>query len=173
MNRTWRNTLAGACGVLLFAAASHGAATAAGQAGLDRLKELAGDWTVTGGPEGVEGSIVSYRVTGGGSTVVETMFGGTDHEMITVYHLDGDDLVLTHYCAAGNQPRMKAARSDDADRLEFRFDGGTNVHPKKGFHMHNATITFKGPDAVRAEWEAFKDGATDHVGTFDLSRRKP
>ena len=46
------------------------------------------------------------RTTGGGSAVTETLFPGTAHEMMSVYHMDGDDLVLTHYCAGGNQPRM-------------------------------------------------------------------
>ena len=54
--------------------------------------------------------VSTYRVTAAGSAVMEVLFPGTDHEMVTVYHQDGDDLILTHYCAAGNQPRMKCRR---------------------------------------------------------------
>ncbi|MCK7511304.1 MAG: hypothetical protein MZV70_49445 [Desulfobacterales bacterium] len=50
---------------------------------------------------------VTYRITANGSVVLETLFPGTDHEMLTLYHLDNDRLGLTHYCAMGNQPRME------------------------------------------------------------------
>ena len=40
--------------------------------------------------------------------------------VLTVFHLDGDRLILTHYCMAGNQPRMQAT-SYDAKKGEIRF----------------------------------------------------
>ena len=72
----------------------------------DLIKKLEGEWKVTGGDEhhGKEGK-VTYKVTAAGSTLMETQFPGTGHEMVTMYHLDGDELKATHYCAAGNQPR--------------------------------------------------------------------
>jgi hypothetical protein len=42
---------------------------------------------------------VEYRVTGAGSAVVETLFPGTPHEMVTVYHARKGVLCMTHYCA--------------------------------------------------------------------------
>src|SRR5215831_17550034 len=71
-----------------------------------KLKALVGNWTMAGG----DGSVaVNYRLTGGGSALIETLFPGQDHEMMTVYTIDKGDVVLTHYCTMGNQPRMKAA----------------------------------------------------------------
>ena len=79
---------------------------------------------------------VVYKLTGAGSAVVETQFPGTGHEMVSVYHLDGDDLRMTHYCAAGNQPRVKLDRAHSTpDQLIFVFDGGTNLDPEKD-HAH-------------------------------------
>src|SRR5262249_22552816 len=69
-------------------------------AGFEQFKLLAGEWTgqaVKGPKAGMEVR-AAYKVTAGGSAVVETLFPGTDHEMITVIHRDGDDLLLTHYC---------------------------------------------------------------------------
>jgi hypothetical protein len=62
--------------------------------------------------------------------LVERLFPGAPQEMTTVYHREGADLALTHYCAGGNQPRMRArAPAADANVLEFAFDGGTNLDP--------------------------------------------
>ena len=90
-----------------------GAALAAGPApspALDRFKSLAGEWVAAeDGPMSKKGDLVArYAVTAAGSAVVETVFPGTAHEMLTVYTADGADLVLTHYCMEGNQPRMRA-----------------------------------------------------------------
>ena len=57
------------------------------------------------------------KVTAGGSAVHETLFPGSAHEMVSVYHLDGADLVMTHFCALGNQPRMKADPKSPANQI--------------------------------------------------------
>src|SRR5262245_42321959 len=100
---------------------------------LEKLKGLAGEWTLGKGSEhGGEGQKIKYRVVGAGSAVVEEQFAGSPHEMVSVYHLDGDNLLMTHYCAAGNQPRLKLDRkASTADTLVFVFDGGTNFDPAK------------------------------------------
>ena len=56
---------------------------------------------------------VVFHVTAANSVVIETMFPGSDHEMVNTYHIDGDNLVMTHYCAMGNQPHLKLVGSDD------------------------------------------------------------
>src|SRR6516165_1621351 len=76
---------------------------------LEALKGLAGDWVEVGKDGKPTDRVVSsIRVTSAGSAVLETLFPGTDHEMVTLYHLDGAELILTHYCMMGNQPRMRA-----------------------------------------------------------------
>src|SRR5579859_4783906 len=99
------------------------------KAAFARLKTLAGEWKVaeTNGVHAQHDGKITYRVTAAGSTVMETFFPGSDHEMVSMYHLDGDELVLTHYCAAGNQPRMKLDRqASTTDKYLFVFDGGTS-----------------------------------------------
>jgi hypothetical protein len=126
-----------------------------------RLKALAGEWKVEeGGEHGSDvGTKVIYRVTAAGSALVEEQFPGTSHEMVSVYHLDGDDLRMTHYCAAGNQPRMRLDRNASTpDVLVFSFDGGTNLDPAKDLHIHEAKIHLKSPKRVEGYWIAYKDG---------------
>ena len=79
------------------------------------------------------------KVTAGGSAVHETHFPGQPMEMVSVYHLDKGDLVMTHYCVLGNQPRMKADPKSPANQIKWVFAGGTNLDPAKDTHMHGAT----------------------------------
>ncbi len=155
------------------AASSAGAPAAQGQArpAFERLKSLAGDWVGTGEtPDGPPVRVV-YRVTGAGSALVETLFPATEHEMVTVYHLDGPDLVLTHYCAAGNQPHMKLnVAASAADRLVFDFGGGTNLDPAVDQHMHSATFAFADENHIEVEWRSFAKGQPSGTHRFKLTR---
>src|SRR5438105_3656350 len=125
------------------------------QVRFERFKQLAGDWVAKGGGEEVQ---VKYKVTSGGTAVVETISPGTDHEMITVIHPDGDSLLLTHYCMLGNQPQMKAAGSGDGNQVAFKFLRATNLTSEKAPHMHNVTYTFVDKDALKTEWTMYQDG---------------
>lgn len=132
----------------------------------ERLKKLEGEWTL---PEG-KGKFV-YKLIAAGTTVEETLMPGTPHEMVTMYHVDGEDLVLTHYCSCGNQPHMKA-KLDDPKKLAFTYDGGGNLDPKKDKHMHEAIITFVDDDHMKSEWKLWENGAEKAVHAFDLTRVK-
>jgi hypothetical protein len=140
---------------------------------LETIKKLAGDW-VLAGKDGKPGEQVvsSMRVTAGGTAVVETLWPGTDHEMVTVYHQDGPDLVLTHYCILGNQPRLKADRSTGPNKLVFKLDGGTNLKPDKDSHMGAANITIVDNDHVKAEWTRCENGKACETHALELVRKK-
>lgn len=170
-----------ACGLALALVAqaqsqsqSPASAAAAKATPLDRFKALSGDWIDADGALGMKGKVAAtYRVTGGGSAVVERLFVDMPHEMTTVYHLDGAELVLTHYCAAGNQPRMRARKTDGV-LVFFEFDGGTNFDPARDMHMHEAKIEFLGPDELRQSWQSWKGGqAAGHAPSFRLVRKTP
>jgi hypothetical protein len=92
--------------------------------------------------------------------------------MVTVYYEDGGDLVLTHYCMLHNQPRMRAKRSSAADKLEFQFDGGTNIKSDKDQHMHDMTLQFLSEDHIKSAWNMYKDGKKMDTATLDLKRKK-
>lgn len=143
-----------------------------GAAALDRLKALAGDWVDADGSPEMKGKIaVTYHVTGAGSAVVETLVPGTPHEMVSVYHRDGDDLVMTHYCAAQNQPRMRA-KTFTGNVIALDFDGGTNLDPAKDMHIHGVRIELLGPDEIREEWIGWNGGKLVTPATkFHLKRK--
>ncbi len=139
------------------------------KAAFEKLKGLAGDWSGTAG-EGFSAP-VSYKVSSNGNVVMETLFAGTDHEMITMYHMVGGDLVGTHYCSIGNQPRFKLdlAKSTPAE-LIFAFDGGTNFDPSKDGHIHEGKIGFDGEGKLQAAWAFYVQGKQVERKELQLTR---
>ena len=141
-------------------------------AALERFKTLAGEWVAAEDGDMVKkGDLVArYAVTASGTAVVETVFPGSEHEMVTVYHADGPDLVLTHYCMEGNQPRMRA-RGAQGSRFEFAYDGGTNIDPKRDRHMHSATFDLASANEIRSEWSELAEGKPVFVARMHLVRK--
>jgi hypothetical protein len=140
----------------------------------ERFKQLAGEW-VSKAPDDLGGKEVhvTYKVTAGGSAVVETIMPGLEHEMITVITKDGDDLVLTHYCMLGNQPHMKAEGKGDDKKVAFKFTSAGNMKSEKEQHMHAVTFTFVDKDTLKAEWTHYKDGKeAGPPAVFEAKRKK-
>ncbi|MGV3483580.1 MAG: hypothetical protein ACO1RT_04080 [Planctomycetaceae bacterium] len=141
----------------------------------EKLKKLSGTWVEAdkdGKPTEKVVSIV--RVTAAGSAVQETLFPGEPMEMVSVYHLDHQDLLMTHYCALGNQPQMKADPASPPNQIRWQFVRGTNLDPAKDAHMHAATVTFVDDDHIEIEGEAWEGGkpSPDHCGLMKLVRKK-
>ena len=139
------------------------------QRAFEAIKKLDGTWTMGSGKNAAK---VVYKVTGGGSTVIETQFPGSTMEMVSVYHLDGPDkLILTHYCAAHNQPTM--ALLPGATPTDFRFDfvSGSNMKPTD-MHIHNVRYRLLAADHIVSEWGGYMNGKPAGTERFDLHRVK-
>jgi hypothetical protein len=144
-----------------------------GKAAFERLKSLAGTWEGQAGHgQPGQAATVTYRVASGGSVVEETLFPGTPHEMISMYHLVDGQLVMTHYCALANQPRMRLdAKASTPDRLVFAFDGGTNFDPAKDTHIHSGVVEWKG-ESLHNSWAVYSGGKETGQHRFVLERKK-
>lgn len=140
------------------------------KAAFARLKTLNGDWKCTAEGTHMHGEArVNYRLTGAGSALVETQFPGQAHEMVSVYHLDGPELRMTHYCAAGNQPRFKLDRAKSKpDDLLFVLDGGTNFDPARDPHIHGLRVRWLDGGKVVSDWEAYHEGKPMDTTTFTI-----
>jgi hypothetical protein len=188
-----RNGVAAAC-VVLGLLGGAGLSPAGGKdkanegvdakAAFARLKTLAGTWKaqIAQGHEAAKKqehedqhpseATVTFRLTGAGSALVETQFPGQSHEMVSVYHLDGNELRMTHYCAAGNQPRVKLDRAhSQPDHLIFLFDGGTNLDAGKDMHIHGLEITFHQDGKVTSTWEGYMDGKSAGKAAFAMTKQ--
>lgn len=137
------------------------------KAAFAQLKRLEGTWDETSWDEGGYGRVVQYRLTGKGSALIEEFVG--DPPMTTVYHLDGDDLRMTHYCNAGNQPRMRAA-SYKNNTLKFDFVDVTNLSAPNAYHTRTLDIVFHDEDHLDLVFIGLKDGE-EVPGTVSLTRR--
>ncbi|MGD0309734.1 MAG: hypothetical protein ABSC02_10630 [Acidobacteriota bacterium] len=164
--RVWVLILAAFCLVAALAAAQSKA-----QAGFDRLKNLVGEWEGTGANN--QQISVSYRLVSNDSALEETLHAGKDETMITMYHLDGDRLMATHYCAAGNQPRMVAAQdAKSPNAFSFQFLDATNMANPDVGHMHSLVVTLLDKDHFTQQWTWKEKGKEDRWEVFRLTRKK-
>jgi hypothetical protein len=138
----------------------------------DRLESLAGHWTYrdsldynTGAPrpEVVVG-IVAYELVANATTIQETVNGpGHDvADMISMIRVDGDRLVLDHYCSSGTQPRL-VSRGLEGDVIRFAFESGTSIPTSTTGHIHEATFTFLPGGGFESRWTWREPGKT-HIG---------
>jgi hypothetical protein len=155
-------------GTVLAAQESHPSARST--PAFDQLKSLAGEWE--GKNSSGNSAKVFYSVVSNGSVVMEHMAPKTDYEMVTMYSLDGDRIVVTHYCAAGNQPTMQTAPSPAANgKYDFSFVrvSGTKT-PDEG-HMSALTLTIADKDHMTQAW-TYDDHGKTMVDTFTYTRVK-
>ena len=136
----------------------------------DMMKSLEGSWEGDG-PDGKTVHI-AYKVVSAGSAVMETI----DHSemeaaMVTVYHLDKDRLMMTHYCSAGNQPRMRLTKSTPTS-LEFAMFDISNLASKNDLYMRKVAITWTDKDHILEEWTAHAKGKDTPPHVFKLERKK-
>ena len=142
----------------------------------DKLKALAGSWEahVTTVPQeaSIEGKLmqVSLRVTSMGNALMHEMTAaGRPDDPITMLYLDGDRLLLTHYCDAGNRPRMAGKMSPDGKTVEFEFldvAGSTQYG-----HMHHALFTVLDANHHIEDWTYMAGDKPIHAHV-DLQRTK-
>jgi hypothetical protein len=144
------------------------------QKSFDQMKTLAGSWegqiTATGTPLDGKPTQVTLRVTSMGNALMHEMRGaGRPDDPITMFYVDGDRLLLTHYCDAGNRPRMTGKMSPDGKTVEFEFldvAGSTQYG-----HMHHAVFTVLDTNHHIEDWTYMQGDKPVHAH-FDLQRTK-
>jgi len=121
------------------------------------LKTMAGNWKSAAASQGHygKGDVQQFRVSAAGSAVVNTIFPGEESEMVSVFHRDNKELLLTHYCAIQNVPIMKFEKSDQPGVIKFVFSGGTNFDPAIDAHVHEGTIVVKDTNTVESTFVAY------------------
>ena len=123
---------------------------------LARLKTLVGQWEATTSSGKVH---LTYELVSGDTALLERESSDTMPSMVTVYYVDGGRLLLTHYCMAGNQPRMQAkAFNADTGDLDFQFLDATNLASPGAGHMHNVKIHIVDNSHLASEWQFYENG---------------
>jgi hypothetical protein len=152
-----------------LALAGTGAAAGKPNFGFDRLKGLVGAWQGTS--KDGKSVAVTYTLVADGSAVMETLESGEGSPMVTMYHPDGSRVMMTHYCSAHNQPRMRAdAAAADPKALTFNFVDATNLSSPSDGHMEKLVLSFVDADHFTQEW-TFKEKDKRQVDVFSFQRK--
>ena len=164
------NRIVFAVALLLGVASAPAQAPSAGQQAFDKLKTFVGEWEGTHGAG--QRTTASYTLAANGSVIAETLRSSHD-EMLTTYYLDNGRLMMTHYCGAGNQPRMVAAGlSPDGKRITFRLHDVTSLAAPTAGHMGALEVTFVDAQQFTQQWTWRENGKDKSKDVFKLTRTK-
>ncbi len=159
------------CGSV-FAEKGHHPKPYVGSKAFEQMKSLVGDWegSIDTG-KGPEPFSANYRLTSGGSAIVETIFEGHPHEMVTIYHDDSKkQLTMVHYCAEHNQPKM-VIKKNEGNRIEMDLVSNPDLDVVKDPHMHSVAIELNGPQQMTQHWTNFADGKKKMVVKLVYKRK--
>lgn len=135
---------------------------------LDRFKSMAGTWEGES-PDG-DAREVTYRSMAGDSAIMAESHDGSG-DMTSLFYVDGDRLLMTHFCPAGNQPRMTATISPDLKLVSFDFLDATNLPTPTAGHMHRAIYMFSADDHYGEEWIWKQEGKAAKF-RYEMRRKK-
>lgn len=136
----------------------------------DAIKSLAGNWT--GKDEDNLSAKLSYEVISGGTAILERLTPGDYPPMLTVYHMDGSKVMMTHYCNANNQPRMRLAKFDEEKkRLEFDFVDVTNLKSPQSGYMKGLEMTISDKNHLIQVW-TWNEKGKERKAVFKFNRVK-
>jgi len=160
---------------ILFASLSSGppAESSGGspaRAAFARFRAMEGEWVGTSTRGWKEK--ISFRTIAGGSAVLESSFDAHPSEtMATLWAMDGERLLLTHYCVSGTQPRLVATAFEDEGRtVTFTFLDGGNLPSRDRGHMDRVVYRFLSADRVESRWAWFQKGEERWMERIELER---
>jgi hypothetical protein len=164
--------LLGSCLSLVFATtmATQTRSVSHPVAAFEQLKALVGEWE----GKNTRGIAVklSYEVVAAGSVLMERLKPEGQSEMVTMYTLDDDRIVVTHFCSEGNQPIMQTAPITVANgRYEFNFVRVSGLKNTNDVHMVGLTVTIEDRDHLTQVWGVTGEGKS-YSNTFHYTRRQ-
>ncbi len=146
---------------------------AANSKDFETVKSFIGTWEGRGDMgKGSETIKVTYELTSAGNAILERLFPGTPHEMMTVYYDFEGKLNMTHYCSLGNRPHMQLVNSTPGG-LEFVLsEKDPGISSLKEMHMHSLRIAVDGKDNITQNWTLLDNGEKKSVEVIKLVRAK-
>jgi len=137
-------------------------------AAFERLISLVGEWEGTNSSGQVK---ATYTLVSGGSALMERLKSANEPEMLTLYTLDGDHLLVTHYCSMGNQPQMRTASITElSDSLSFKIVQVTGMKSPDEGHMTALILTMPDKDHFTQKW-TFRDKGKEQSDLFQFTRK--
>jgi hypothetical protein len=136
----------------------------------ERLKRLQGKWKGTS-TKGWSDRVLVQVIAGGSVILFDSFDAHPNEKMLTIVHFDRDRLLLTHYCVAGNQPRMQATSiSDGGSRATFSFLDATNLPSRDTGHMDSVKFQFRDDDHYTEQWSWYQKGQERWMEQIEMVR---
>jgi hypothetical protein len=157
-----------ALSILIALVATAALAETDASTAFDQLKSLLGSWA--GKTSDGQPLQISNRVISNGSALLSEITGHED--MISMFHMDGNRLMMTHYCGSGNQPRMVGSVSPDGKTITFNFLDATNLLSTQHGHMEQVVFTLIDADHHTEQWQFATPDGKKMSEVFDLRRQK-
>jgi len=139
------------------------------ESAMGKLRALAGEWDgrITDGRT----VRATFQVISAGASVLQTEQVSGRKETTTVYYLDGDQLMATHYCSVKNQPRFRTSKLEDPNELTFSFVDVTNLGSLTHGHVRGAVITFQDNDHHSQAW-TWRENGQEYTELTHFTRKK-
>ncbi|MBI4831692.1 MAG: hypothetical protein HY801_09100 [Candidatus Lindowbacteria bacterium] len=134
-----------------------------------KMKSLVGEWQ--GKSTDGKSANVSYALVSDSSALMEVLSVAGEPQMVTMYHPDGDRLMMTHYCSAHNQPRMRSQAGLEGNKIAFDFMDATNLSSPDAGHMRKLVVTFEDNDHFTQDW-TWREKGNEGTHSFRLERKK-
>ena len=136
----------------------------------NRFKKLAGKWQGRS-TKGWQETVFFHTIAGESAVVEDSLDAHPNERMMTMFHLEGDRLMLTHYCVAKNQPRLVATSfADDGKTVTFTFLDGGNIPTRDRGHMDKAVFRFVDDNHVSSQWTWYQNGKESWMEEINLER---
>jgi len=136
----------------------------------DEMKSLVGVWQKEAGKS--PNFSVSFELIANNSVLVETWLNKGKKHSFTMYHLDNETLLATHYCPQGNQPRLKLIKNSTVNNLSFSFLDATNLTNVTDSHQHSLGFEFSKDMNKILRKESYVSGKGEDFSELTLIRRK-
>lgn len=147
--------------------ANQGTAQDATVSGFENLKKLVGVWRRADQPQSQ--LRIRFSLTAGGTVLVEEWLRGDIPHSLTLYHRDGSEVLATHYCPQGNQPRLVAAPSEHGQSLSFTFRDATDLDESHESHLVQLGFELSVPGQITRR-ETYRENGADEMSQLLLVR---
>src|SRR5947209_928679 len=156
--------------ILVVAAAALAADKTKSEEAFDRLASLKGEWN--GEVSGVKVRVI-YTLTANDSALMEDFRPESGPVMVTMFTVDGDHLIATHYCSAKNQPQMATSAITDGQKsLAFSLTRITGLKSPDDWHNTGLTLIQEDSDHLTQEW-TYQSKEKSGKRTFRYTRVRP
>ncbi|HSE39411.1 MAG TPA: hypothetical protein VLH08_01485 [Acidobacteriota bacterium] len=135
----------------------------------EQLSSLVGEWK--GQQDGIDVTL-TYTLTADGSTLMEEFRPVKGPVMMTMFTVDGDHLIATHYCSAGNQPQMVTQPITEPlnKTVVFSLAHVTGMTTPEDWHNTGLKVLLEDSDHFTQEWTYLYKGKSG-TSIFHYTRK--